>query len=149
MRLLIVVFINSDRWLIDVGFGDNFLEPLKLEENIVQKDIKGHYKITRVENDKYQLLKSLDGLAYSLEYTFTLKERNLNDFRERCLYFETSPDSRFRRNRMCSLEKENGRVSLKDDKLIITENGKRVEKKVKNEGEFLSHLKEIFNMIID
>lgn len=147
-HVLIIVSINTDRWLVDVGFGDNFLEPIKFEENTPQEDLKGNFKIIKYGNSKYQLLKSLNGLEYSVEYTFTLQERNLYDFKERYTYFETSPNSRFRKNSMCSLEKENGRISLKEDKLIITEYGKREEKKVNNESEFLSILKQIFNITI-
>lgn len=146
-HVLILVFINSDRWLVDVGFGDNFLEPIKFEENVIQKDPNGDYKIIKVEDDKYQLQRSMNRCNYSIEYTFSLEERALVDFKERCCYFETSIDSRFRKNRMCSLERLNGRVSLSDNKLTITEDGKRVEKEVKNELEFENYLRRIFNMV--
>jgi N-hydroxyarylamine O-acetyltransferase len=148
-HVMILLSIKTDKWLVDVGFGDNFLEPIKFEENTIQVDLKGSFKIIKVEDDKYQLLKSLDGLEYSMAYTFTLQERSLYDFKERCTYFETSPDSRFRRNSMCSLEKEKGRISLKEDKLIITEQGKREERKVNSESEFLCYLKDIFNITLD
>lgn len=148
-HILIIVLINSDYWLVDVGFGDNFLEPIKLEADIVQTDLKGYFKIVEVENDTYKLLKSLDSSEYLPEYTFTLQERSLDDFKERCYYFETSPESRFRKNGICSLEKKNGRISLKDDKLIISEDGNRVEKKIQNEVEFLGYLKQIFNIVLD
>lgn len=145
-HVLILVSINSERWLVDVGFGDNFLSPIRLEENIVQKDLNGDYRIIKLEEDKYQLQRSMNGCEYSIEYTFSLKERELDEFRERCNYFETSNASRFRKNRMCSLERLNGRVSLSDNKLTITEDGKRVEKPVQNALEFQTYLREIFNI---
>lgn len=145
-HVLILVFINSDRWLVDVGFGDNFLEPIKLEENIIQKDPNGDYKIIKVEDNKYQLQRYINRCNYSIEYTFSLKERELAEFKERCNYFETSRQSRFRKNRMCSLERLNGRVSLSDNKLTITEDRKREEKAVQNELEFQTYLCEIFNI---
>lgn len=147
-HVLIIAQINSDGFLVDVGFGDGFLEPIKFEVDIVQKDLKGYFKIIEVEEECYQLLKSEDGSEYSPEYTFSLKERSLDDFKERCFDFETSPDSRFRRNRLCSLENESGRVSLKDNKLIITENGKRMEKEIQNLNEYQIHLKQTFNIVI-
>ena len=145
-HVLMVVNIASDKWLVDVGFGDNFFEPLRLEENVLQKDLKGDYKIVKLENDKYELQKWVNESDYSVEYTFSLQEKKLQDFRERCFYFETSLNSMFTRNRMCSLEKENGRMSLKDDKLIITKDGKRIELEVKNETEFSAYLKELFGI---
>lgn len=148
-HVLLIVILNSDKFLVDIGFGDNFLEPIKFEVDTAQKDLKGYFKIVGDKGDFYQLLKSVHGSEYSLEYTFTLEERSLDEFKERCSFFETSPHSRFKRNRLCSLEKENGRVSLKDDKLIITENGERIEKEIKNLSEFLSNLKQFFNITIN
>ncbi|QWU17006.1 N-acetyltransferase [Paenibacillus sophorae] len=95
-----------------------------------------------VEQKRGGICYELNGLLFHLpvEYSFTLQERSLDDFKERCLYFETSPDSRFRKNRLCSLERENGRISLKDDKLILTVDGIRTEKSIETEQEFLSNL---------
>ncbi|WP_169744889.1 arylamine N-acetyltransferase [Paenibacillus durus] len=76
-----------------------------------------------------------------------MQERSLDDFKERCLYFETSSDSRFRTNRLCSLERENGRISLKDDKLILTVDGIRIEKRIETEQEFRSSLRKVFGIV--
>ncbi len=147
-HVLIMVQIESDRYLADVGFGDNFLEPLKFDLDTVHKDLKGYFKITRAENSAYTLLKSADGLEYSAEYTFSLSGRSLDDFRERCSYFETSPESRFRKKRLCSLERENGRISLSDNKLTMTQGEIREEKKIENDSEFDLYLKEVFDIQI-
>ncbi|MDT3428837.1 N-hydroxyarylamine O-acetyltransferase [Paenibacillus forsythiae] len=147
-HVLLLVLVNGERWLVDAGFGDHFLEPVKLAPGTVQTDLNGDFKIVESGKGRYQLLKSAKGSAYSLEYTFTLQERKLEDFMERCLYFETSPDSRFRNNRLCSLERENGRVSLKDDKLILTEDGIRTEQSIETEQEFLSSLRNVFGIAL-
>lgn len=145
-HVLLIVNIGGNSWLSDVGFGDNFLEPLEFKIGEAQKDMKGYFKIVRYGKDEYQLLKSLNKTDYSLEYTFTLQERNLEDFRERCLYFQFSPDSKFKKNRLCSIEKEDGRISLTDKKLTITENNRQIIKKIKNNKDFLNNLEEIFNI---
>src|SRR3989339_915384 len=40
-HMALIVKINDEEYLADVGFGDNFLEPLKFELEIVQKDDAG------------------------------------------------------------------------------------------------------------
>src|SRR5882762_9725355 len=44
MTLLVTL---AERWLVDVGFGDSFLEPLKLDEEIEQIQGRRAYRITR------------------------------------------------------------------------------------------------------
>jgi len=142
----IIATIEEETWLVDVGFGDSYHYPIKLSIGEVQEDDNRYFKIERYGEEEYELLRSMDNEAYSIEYIFSLKERELLEFEERCLYFQFSPDSRFKKNRICSLEKENGRVSLKDDKLTVTSNGNQVITKVEGEEEFACYLKEFFNM---
>lgn len=143
-HVFLIVNLNDKEWMVDVGFGDNFLEPIKFVVDEIQRDSKGYFKIIKDENGDFQLLKLSNESEHSM-YTFTLKERSLEDCKERCLYFETSDMSIFRKGRMCSIEKENGRVSLTDDKLIITENGERIVKEITNKNEFQDNLKLLFN----
>ncbi|MCY7362316.1 MAG: arylamine N-acetyltransferase, partial [Ignavibacteria bacterium] len=41
----------DELWLTDVGFGDNFLEPIALKINKPQKNPNGWFKITEYENE--------------------------------------------------------------------------------------------------
>ncbi|WP_410769929.1 arylamine N-acetyltransferase family protein [Fontibacillus sp. BL9] len=147
-HVLLLVSLEEDRWLVDVGFGNHAFEPLKLVVGVVQTDLNGQFRIMMTGQDTYQIFKQASGKQDSLEYTFSLEERKLEDFRERCLYFETSPGSRFRKNRVCSLERENGRISLTDDKLILTENGIKTDKDITTEQEFDRHLSELFGIVL-
>lgn len=142
----ILASLDDEPWLADVGFGDSFHEPIKFSIGEVQEDDNRWFKIEKNGEDEYRLLRSMNGVEYALEYIFSLKERKLSEFEERCTYFQTSSDSRFRKNRICSIERENGRVCLKDDKLIITDKGTQTITKIEREEEFVNYLKELFNI---
>lgn len=147
-HVLLMVKLDGENWLLDVGFGDNFLYPIKLILNEPQKDIKGYYKIVKSNDEQYDLVKSKDNKIYNKQYTFTLKERNLEEFKDRCKWFETSEMSRFNKYKLCAKETEDGRISLKDYRLLTIDGENIVEKPINDDIEFKLNLKKLFNIEI-
>lgn len=142
----------DEQWLTDVGFGDNFLEPITLTINKPQKNLNGWFKITEYEN-KYEnegdnnylkLSKIVKDDVYTDEYIFTTRERDWQDFNKMNKYHQTSPDSPFTKKKVCTIAKENGRVTLTNDKLIITEGSTKKVIEVKDEKDFDKKLYEYF-----
>ena len=75
----------------------------------------------------------LQGLLLSSdkpEYLFTLEPHALADFADRCRFSQTSPESSFTQKRVCTLATATGRITLRDDRLLITENGVKREEPV-------------------
>ena len=141
----------EDRWLVDVGFGDSFLEPLLLDEPGEQRQGSRAYKIT--EEGKYRvLMRRDDGKEWLAQYRFTLKPHVYADYSEMCHYHQTSPESPFTRGRICSRATQQGRISLSDMRLITTSHsdGKQVreERTIASEEEFARILYEHFNVAI-
>ena len=91
-------------WLCDVGFGDSFTLPLRLDEPGDQPG-EGH---------TYRLERSGDRVTLSQDerpqYVFDLAPREMHEFGEMCTYLQTSPESFFTRSPICSLATENGRL---------------------------------------
>jgi len=58
------------------------------------------------------------------------------------------PESPFTRGSIISQATLNGRVSLEDGKLIITQNGQHTERLLKSHDEYRSLLKEYFGIIL-
>ncbi len=56
-HLAIIVRLDG-LWLTDVGFGDSFIHPIKLERDLVQKDLNGFYKIVKHDEEYLKLMKS-------------------------------------------------------------------------------------------
>jgi N-hydroxyarylamine O-acetyltransferase len=143
MTLLVTL---DQRWLVDVGFGDNFGEPLLLDNSEVQIQGKRAYRI--VEEDAYLLLMERKyGKGWHPQYCFTLKPCNYDDFLEMCHYHQSSPNSHFTQKRICSMATPDGRITLEEKRLIITRNdSERQEKILSSEEEYLTLLRQYFNI---
>lgn len=138
--------IDGDEYLIDVGFGENFIEPLKLIFDVPQNEYGVTYILEKLNDDEIVLKKSKDGNEYLNEYKFKLAPRDFNEFEGMCHFQQTSTESHFTKKKICSIAKPNGRVSLSDNKFIITDNGQRTETDVKDENDFNKKLFEIFQI---
>lgn len=136
----------DEPWLADVGFGDSFLEPLRLKTGIEQKQDTGIYRITGVGNSLSMERQS--GGSWIKQYLFTLTPRQLRDFAEMCHFHQTSPTSPFTQKRVCSLPILHGRMTLSDLKFIVTENGVRQEHILNSEEEWRVFLKERFGVVL-
>ena len=133
-----------DSWLADVGFGDSFIEPLRLEPGLELPQFGRVYRLLEDDGDLHMEVMA-DG-KWKREYTFTLQPRRLLDFAARCHYHQTSPDSHFTRQRICSRATPNGRISLSDLKLIETRDGQRDEHQLAGEEKWRSTLQELFGI---
>jgi N-hydroxyarylamine O-acetyltransferase len=132
-------------WLADVGFGDSFLEPLRLEPAFEQSDPAGCFRLT-YRTGGFLLQRLRDG-SWKAEYSFTLQPRRLEDFAGMCHYHQTSPDSSFTRNRICSRATPEGRVTLSGLKLIETGKRGREERTLDSEQEWVESLKKHFGIL--
>src|SRR5215218_2937057 len=84
----------EDRWLVDVGFGDSFLEPLLLDRRMDQTQ---GTRTFRIEDDNGHLILSRrdDGEDWKPQYRFTLKQHGFADYEEMCQFHQTSSESHF------------------------------------------------------
>ena len=63
-----------------------------------------------------------------------------------CRYQQTSPESSFTRKSICSVATPSGRITVSNDRLIVTTNGRREERSIRNEAELESLLNEYFGV---
>jgi len=125
----------EERWLVDVGFGDSFRQPLLIDNRDVQAQENRSYQIE--DDGKYLILKERDGdSAWKPQYRFTLQPYKLADYTDMCHYHQTSPKSSFTQQRICSKAKIDGRVTLSDMRLIVTEGQERRERVLADEAEY-------------
>ncbi len=136
----------DEPWLADIGFGDCFIEPLRLESGIEQKQDNGIFRIEE-KSGSLTVESQADG-NWNKVYLFTLTPRRLEDFAAMCHYQQTSPESHFTQKRVCTLLTPNGRITLSDLKLIVTENGNRHESILSSEEEWKQVLAERFGVVI-
>ena len=148
--------LSGADWLADVGFGDSFQQPLRLEPDVEQDGADGHrYRLQRehaegedqTQRDYWMMQQFSDG-QWAAQYRFTLQPHALTDFIEMCHYQQTSPASHFTQKRICSLATPTGRVTLSDLQLITTVGGKREERVLGSEEEYREVLATLFGIVV-
>lgn len=144
-HLALIVTADGVRWLADVGFGESFLEPLRLDERGDQRDPAGLFRIEEREAGELVLRGKRDDIWFDA-YVFTLTRRALADFAEMCRFHSTSPESHFTRKRLCSLARMDGRITLSDLRLITTKDGVRTERELAGEDEWRDVLRGEFGV---
>lgn len=138
----------GERWLVDVGFGDSFLEPLLLDERGEQAQGGRTFRLD-VEGDYLRLLRRDEGGEWKAQYRFTLEPHEYADYAEMCHFHQTSPQSHFTRARVCSRATEDGRITLSGMRFITTtERGGKRERTLASEEEFRDVLRERFGIVM-
>jgi len=133
--------------LADVGFGDSFVEPLRLRTEIEQEQAGGTFRIID-SGDSLKVERLQHDGAWRTEYCFTLVPRELNDFAGMCHFHQTSPESHFTQKRICSRATATGRITLADRNLILTEDGRRQERLLNSEEEWHAALQQYFGIVL-
>lgn len=144
--MLLLVQIANQQFLADVGFGDSFIKPLEL--NLKQQNQNGtHYFLTK-ENDGFTLFQTKQHSEPKPQYTFTLEPSQLSDFDEMCVYQQTSEYSHFTQKRICSIINENERMTISNNRFIITNHLSNIKKEspIENEQQYKQILQDKFGI---
>jgi len=137
----------SDRWLVDVGFGDSFLEPLLLDEPGAQ--VQGSQAFQIHNEGSHRILKRrIKDEDWKPEYRFNLQPHAFPDYEEMCQFHQTSPESHFTKSRICSRVTDEGRITLSDMRLITTNGPQRDERALLNQDEYEHVLWDQFGIVM-
>lgn len=138
----------DEPWLVDVGFGDSFLHPLRLDIDAEQIDDGRAAPLLGptaegIWQDRYRFRSegqwrilqrvSWDG-AWHDRYRFTPTPREPADFAAMCHYHQTAPESGFTQHRTCTIATPEGRVTVADERLIVTRDGRKEETTLPDEA---------------
>jgi len=142
-HLTLLVHLEQD-WLADVGFGESFRQPLRLQAGLTQQQSGGSYRLER--KDEFWIYQEWDD-AWKPAYRFRVQPHALRDFAAMCHYHQASPDSHFTQQRVCTLPTLSGRITLSDQRLITTRNGERTER-VLTDQDYRAVLGSAFGIVI-
>lgn len=134
----------GELWLADVGFGESFVDPLPLRYGAMTQENDHRYSVLHAER-RWQLFRHTDNTDEPL-YIFTDEPRGLRDYEGMCQYHQTSPDSHFTRDRVCTLATPDGRVTLSGMRLIVTRHGLRQESVLNDRKELRECLRKRFGI---
>ena len=148
-HLVVLVNIENELYLCDVGYGDHMCFPKRLVLNEAQLDYTRYFRFEH-DADKHWLLRvSNDNSYYQTVYRFTEFPRALIEFIPRCNQVQESLDSVYRQEKFITQLFPEGRITLSSQKLIINLKGEVEEKAVLNEDAFLAFLEHHFGIRVD
>ena len=141
-HLLLLVDINAKLFIADVGFGDSFLTPLKLNCS----ELKERYSSFRVTKDSknYLLQRKAISANWEPQYSFSVIPRTLSDFEPMAEFHQASPKSPFTNKSTCTIATQSGRVTISNKKLITAINNKKSEQTIINSEQYYQYLNDYF-----
>lgn len=146
-HMAIIVSMNGNEYLSDVGFGEFTFAPLLISAGVKQIDERGEFVIEKYDEEHLIVRKKKED-SFEDQYLFSLMGRSPHEFEGMCRYHQTSPESHFTRKRLCSLPFDGGRITLTGDSLKITRGSETIETPVKSDEEFNRLLKEMFGIAL-
>lgn len=114
----------SALWLADVGWGDSFLDPIRLDNADWQPEGRRAYRL-EADGDGFVLWqRDFDGDT-ERQYRFARTPHALARFAPMCVYHQVSPRSSFTQGRLCTRATAQGRITIRGQRLITTTNFER------------------------
>jgi N-hydroxyarylamine O-acetyltransferase len=137
----------EEPWLVDVGFGDSFVDPIVFRAGGADQ-VNGHRYRVSPFGEEWQLLREDDKGELAL-YVFRDVPRQLGDYQEMCQFHQTSPESGFTKRWICSKATRDGRITVANPRLIITGEGRREESVLSADDEVRRCLRDNFGIEFD
>lgn len=137
----------EEPWLADVGFGESFLSPLPMRADGGEAVNGYRYWVSRQNGDWELCRKDSNGEAPL--YRFHDVSRQLYEYEAMCRYHQTSPESHFTRNHVCTRATPDGRITFSGKRFILTHHGMREERLLGGEDEVRECLREHFGVEFD
>jgi N-hydroxyarylamine O-acetyltransferase len=147
---LIVKFKSEleQNWLVDVGWGNGFLDPLPLEpgmytQGFLEYRLESNGDAWRFHNQQY----GADGFSFTLE-PHDLEQIRLEQFQVRCTWQQSSPESGFVRVAVCQIFTPEGINTLRGAVLTTIRSAGKLEHTISSFEEYQQVLCEDFKLEI-
>src|SRR5215472_11473765 len=144
LALVVRLPAGNDRWLADVGFGSHSAYPLRYDSRQEQHDPGGRFVLADATGGDVDVLR--DGHP---EYRIETRVRALADFIPTCWWQQTSPESHFTQNTICSRLTADGRITLSGRTLITTSGGARTEQQLETDEAVLTAYRDHFGITLN
>jgi len=132
-HLALIVKVDKTEYLVDVGFGEFVMKPLKFELGKELMDERGVFIFDKY-NEEYFRINKKENSKFIPQYIFKTQARNLSDFEEMCNYHQFDFESHFTKKKVITIPNKDGRITLNNSQLKITK-GKTIQEIKFNELE--------------
>jgi N-hydroxyarylamine O-acetyltransferase len=127
-------------WLADVGWGDTFREPLTLAPEMLQVQGDRAFRLEACEQG-YLLWQRKENGRWKRDFQFSLQPRRISEFLPMCEFQQSSHQSRWTQERLCTIATPGGRVTLRDGHLRLTQGRRETEREVGDPTEYSTALR--------
>ncbi len=137
-------------WLVDVGFGYSFLQPLRFEAGVEQADPMGLFRLVPLEGAEggHDVeWRHRDG-TWRPHFRVGSHEHPLSDFAPTCWFHRTSPASPFTRGWLCARALPEGWATLDGRHLVVTEGAEREDRELIGDLELAAALERWFGVSV-
>lgn len=135
-------------WLVDVGFGASFVEPLPIDTPAVQTHGCEQYRCVRRADGMLAVERRRRGSVWEPQYAFSLTPRRLSEFAAMCDHHQRSAESSFTRTVVCSRATQRGRVALVDAELVESAGEARHSRAIAGPGDLDGALRRHFGIAL-
>jgi N-hydroxyarylamine O-acetyltransferase len=146
-HLATIARVDNQDYLVDVGFGKFAFEPLALKMNVLLNDDFGKFQFDKFKEGYFRINELVEGKLIP-QYIFKTIPRKLSDFETMCTFHQTSSQSHFTTKKVITIFNGKERITLNDNLLKITTNGKVSELHFKESKKFDELLKKYFDIEI-
>lgn len=144
-HMLLKVTLDGLGYFTDVGNGRSYRRPLRVDGSEEQSIPEGYsYRVgPHIEGDAVYFRCAEQ--SWTPRYFFTATPRELSQFEERCLWYQTNPESFFAKGPLVTIATRQGRKSLFKDLFSNVVFGVEQHTPVTSEQEFLRLLDDEFH----
>lgn len=154
LTLLVRIPDDGTRWLADVGAGRHSLvTPIALDTPSVQPHPHdgATHRVEAGSGEYWHLWRQEINAEWQELYRFTLRPHDWQDFAAMCQHQQSSPESPFTQRRWSTKLTPDGRMTLLDDLLTITDpvHAQRTEERLPDEAAVDAVLRQRFGIALD
>lgn len=146
-HMALIVSLDDTEWLADVGFGELFIQPLKVSHPDFQEDLFHHFKITPLDGSEYRLSMLKGGKILDHKYIFETAGQTVDRFKGQCEIKQTNDHSYFVKNKICTLPNPHGRKTIFNNRFITKHNGASTHVQIRDKDHESELLAQHFNII--
>ncbi len=145
---LLLVTVDNEPWIADVGFGSCCLrESIPLTPGVVREQGPDSFRL-RQDSASIYTLEAMPAGRWQDLYSFTLEPYLLVDYEPYNYYNSTSPQAKWTQQKVCTIPTKDGRIVAVDWEFKIHHPGGTTLLKAASEDDYRRLLQEFFRLDI-
>ena len=145
-HMILLVNLNDQWWVADVGLEEAMVQPQPLVASSLAIDYNRYLRFMHDVDDWWYLQQSTDTVNFQHLFRFKTSERQFIEFLDMCRFYDSNPDSQYRKGKFITQLFEDGRITLTDRQLIDRSFGQKEAIEILNEDAYFAKLEQHFGI---